>query len=110
MPRRPPRLPPLLAEFDDDEREAVLNANRAFYRAFNDRDFDAMDTIWAPTGSMICVHPGQAPLYGRVEIMASWRAIVNHPNAPRARCVDDGWSAGQGWRSWSAARSCPMPS
>ena len=53
-----PRRPPLLAEFDDDEREAVLNANRAFYRAFNDRDFDAMDTIWAPTGSMICVHPG----------------------------------------------------
>src|SRR5262249_23164780 len=32
MPRRPPRLPPMLAEFDDDEREAVLAANRTFYR------------------------------------------------------------------------------
>ena len=41
MPRRPPRLPPLLAEFDDDEREAVLAANRAFYRAFNERDVAA---------------------------------------------------------------------
>jgi hypothetical protein len=30
MPRRPPRLPPLLADFDDDERDAVLAANRAF--------------------------------------------------------------------------------
>ena len=29
MPRRPPRLPPMMAEFDDDEREAVLER---FYR------------------------------------------------------------------------------
>jgi ketosteroid isomerase-like protein len=94
MPRRPPRLPPLLAEFDDDEREAVLNANRAFYRAFNDRDFDAMDAIWAPNGAMVCLHPGQAPLYDRREIMASWRAIVHHPNAPRARCADE-WVIGR---------------
>ena len=28
MPRRPPRLPPLMAEFDDDERDAVLAVNR----------------------------------------------------------------------------------
>ena len=39
MPRRLPRLPPMMAEFDDDERDAVLAANRAFYRAFNDRDY-----------------------------------------------------------------------
>ena len=61
MPRRPPRLPPLLAEFDDDERDAVLAANRAFYRAFNDRDYEAMEQIWAPTGAMVCLHPGQGP-------------------------------------------------
>ena len=48
MPRRPPRLPPLLAEFDDEEREAVLAANRAFYRAFAERDVAGMDQIWAP--------------------------------------------------------------
>ena len=48
MPRRLPRLPPMLAEFDDDERDAVLAANRAFYKAFNDRDAAAMDRIWAP--------------------------------------------------------------
>lgn len=94
MPRRPPRLPPLLAEFDDDERDAVLAVNRAFYRAFNDRDAAAMDQIWAPTGSVICLHPGQPPLYDRAEIMESWRAIMKHPEAPRVRCTEE-WVSGR---------------
>ena len=67
MPRRP-RLPPLLSEFDDDERDAVLAANRAFYRAFNDRDYESMEQIWAPTGAMVCLHPGQGPLHDRAVI------------------------------------------
>ena len=29
------------------DREAVLFANEAFYRAFADRDIDAMDALWA---------------------------------------------------------------
>jgi len=94
MPRRMPRLPPILAEFDDDERDAVLAANRAFYRAFNDRDAAAMDQIWAPTGSLICLHPGQPALYDRSEIMASWRAIMKHPEAPRVRCTEE-WVVGR---------------
>ena len=94
MPRRPPRLPPLLAEFDDDEREAVLAANRAFYRAFNERDYEAMDQLWAPSGATICLHPGQAPLLDRAEIMQSWRAILRHPDSPRVRCSDE-WVVGR---------------
>ncbi|MFN4016878.1 MAG: nuclear transport factor 2 family protein [Reyranella sp.] len=94
MPRRLPRLPPLLAEFDDDERDAVLAANRAFYKAFNDRDFAAMDQIWATAGSVICLHPGQAALLERAEIMASWRAIMKHPEAPRVRCTEE-WVVGR---------------
>ena len=94
MARRPPRLPPLMADFDDDEREAVLAANRAFYRAFNERDIDGMEQVWAPTGAMVCLHPGQAPLLERAEIMASWRAILRHPEAPRVRCMDE-WVVGR---------------
>jgi hypothetical protein len=94
MPRRTPRLPPLLPEFDDDEREAVLLANRTFYRAFSDRDADAMELLWAPTGSVVCLHPGQAALHERAAIMASWRAILRHPEAPRVRCVDE-WVVGR---------------
>ena len=94
MPRRPPRLPPLLADFDDEERDAVLAANRAFYRAFNDRDVAAMDLVWAPAGAMVCLHPGQAPLHERADIMASWRAILRHPDSPRVRCVGE-WVVGR---------------
>jgi hypothetical protein len=94
MPRRPPRLPPLLAEFDDDEREAVLAANRAFYRAFNERDYSAMDQLWSPSGAVICLHPGQAPLLDRAEIMQSWQAILRHPDSPRVRCSDE-WVVGR---------------
>jgi len=94
MPRRPPRLPPLLAEFDDDERDAVLAANRAFYRAFNDRDYDSMEQIWAPTGAMVCLHPGQGPLHERTAILRSWQGILSHPESPRVRCVDE-WVVGR---------------
>ena len=94
MPRRATRPPPLLAEFDDEEREAVLSANRAFYRAFTERDAEAMDQIWAPTGAVVCLHPGQAPLHERAEIMASWRAILRHPEAPKVRCIDE-WVVGR---------------
>jgi SnoaL-like domain len=94
MPRRPPRLPPLLAEFDDEEREAVLAANRAFYRAFNERDVEAMEALWAPTGAMICLHPGQGPLLERADIVASWRGILKHPQSPKVRCTDE-WVVGR---------------
>jgi ketosteroid isomerase-like protein len=94
MPRRPPRLPPLMAEFDDDEREAVLAANRAFYRAFNDRDYESMEQIWAPTGAMVCLHPGQAPLHDRADVLHSWQGILSHPESPRVRCVDE-WVVGR---------------
>ena len=94
MPRRP-RLPPLLSDFDDDERDAVLAANRAFYRAFNDRDYEAMENVWAPTGAMVCLHPGQPPLHERPDILESWRGILSHPEAPRVRCVRE-WVIGRG--------------
>lgn len=94
MPRRPPRLPPLLAEFDEEERDAVLAANRAFYRAFSSRDFGAMEALWAPSGAMVCLHPGQPPLRDRTEILQSWRAILGHPEAPRVRCTDE-WVVGR---------------
>ncbi len=72
----------------------MLAANRAFYWAFNARDYDAMEQLWAPSGAMVCLHPGQGPLRERADIMASWRGILRHPEAPRIRCLDE-WVVGR---------------
>ena len=95
MPRRPPRLPPLLAEFDDDEREAVLAANRAFYRAFNERDVDAHgpDLGADRRHGLPASRPG-ARCTSRAEIMASWRGILRHPESPKVRCTGE-WVVGR---------------
>ena len=54
---------------------AVLDANRAFYTAFQKRDNNAMEHVWAEEHPSSCIHPGWAPLMGREAVMASWRAI-----------------------------------
>src|SRR5258708_36866037 len=80
MPRRPPtRKPPAPPDFSADEREAVLAINRAFYRVASDRDLEAMDQLWAPTGVVFCLHPNQPPLLDRAAVMAGGPGILSHP-------------------------------
>lgn len=57
----------------------VLAANEAFYRAFNERDIEAMDELWSRESPVWCVHPGWDPLSGRDTVMQSWRAILGNP-------------------------------
>jgi hypothetical protein len=64
----------------------VLAANAAFYRAFADHDADAMDTLWAQRDAVACIHPGWQALHGRDEVMASWRSILDGPDAPEISC------------------------
>ncbi len=61
----------------------VLAANDAFYRAFNDRDIEAMDALWALAPEIWCIHPGWNLLSGRDAVMESWRAILANPEQPR---------------------------
>ena len=44
--------------------EAVLEANQAFYEAFEARDIDAMSELWEHTDRVVCTHPGWATLRG----------------------------------------------
>lgn len=57
---------------------AVLFANQAFYHAFNHRDMDLMDRVWAREAMVACIHPGWNPLVGREAVMESWRRIFEN--------------------------------
>ena len=67
--------------------DAVLFANEAFYRAFADRDIDAMDTLWAAAAPVCCIHPGWEAIYDREDVVESWRAIFNGVASPAINCV-----------------------
>ncbi|MFK7998051.1 MAG: nuclear transport factor 2 family protein [Polyangiales bacterium] len=66
---------------------AIKAANEAFYRAFRERDYAAMERLWAREVPVACIHPGMAPLIGRGTVMASWRGILGHPGAPTLCCT-----------------------
>lgn len=68
------------------DTDAVLFANEAFYRAFADRDEDAMDALWSDTDQVACLHPGWGPLIGREEVVESWKAIIRNPDSPEILC------------------------
>jgi ketosteroid isomerase-like protein len=90
MQRRGPRFMPLIAGLEEEDREGVVEANRAFYRAFARRDAAAMEELWASASPVACLHPGQAPLFDRATIMASWQAILRNPASPaEIRIVED---------------------
>ena len=58
-----------------DERAAVLEANEAFYRAFESLDLGRMEGVWLHAAFITCVHPGWRLLLGWGPVMASWQRI-----------------------------------
>lgn len=69
------------------DREAVLFANEAFYRAFADRDIEAMERLWGKVEPIACIHPGWPALVGRAEVLGSWTRILVNPEAPAIDCL-----------------------
>jgi hypothetical protein len=67
------------------DEEEVLDLNARFYAAFNDKDAEAMDSLWARTLPVACIHPGWSALRDRARVLASWRGILGNPGAPRIR-------------------------
>ncbi len=68
------------------ERDVTLFANEAFYRAFADRDMEAMDGVWASNASVCCIHPGWDAIQERKGNLESWRSILSNPGSPDIRC------------------------
>lgn len=65
--------------------EVVLFANEAFYAAFTSGDVEAMDDLWAKEAKVVCIHPGNPPLYDRDKIIQSWRQILSDPGVSKMR-------------------------
>lgn len=67
------------------EHDRVLMANEGFYLAFAEGDAPAMEALWAERAPVACIHPGWAPLWGREQVMRSWRDIFD-AGPPPIRC------------------------
>jgi ketosteroid isomerase-like protein len=71
----------------EDDRDDVLAANRAFYRAFAARDLAGMTALWASSAPVSCIHPGwPEPLKGRARVLTVWSEILSGPGNPDIRC------------------------
>ncbi len=68
------------------DAQEVLSANREFYRAFAERDLEAMHTLWAREAPVACIHPGWNALAGRRPVLESWGSIFLSPEPPTIRC------------------------
>ena len=66
-----------------EDRRAVLEANRAFYEAFNARDTEAMADLWQRSDDVTCIHPHRNVTTGHAEVNRTWRAILTNPDQPK---------------------------
>ncbi len=65
----------------------ILFANEAFYAAFNNRDIEAMDNLWARHTPPVCIHPGWSALTDRRAIIQSWKDIFGNQDVdPQIYC------------------------
>lgn len=67
---------------------AALRVNTAFYTAMASGDLTEMDAVWARDEPVLCIHPGGAPLQGRVAVMASWNEIFERGGPPIVHSQD----------------------
>lgn len=66
---------------DSSDKEAVLAAHEAFYRAFSQRDLSAMNRLWWQGATSLCIHPGGQVLTGWESIRASWESIFKNTDS-----------------------------
>jgi ketosteroid isomerase-like protein len=67
---------------------AALRVNTAFYTAIAGSDLAGMDLVWAREEPVLCIHPGGAPLQGRIAVMASWNDIFERGRPPIVHSQD----------------------
>jgi ketosteroid isomerase-like protein len=60
----------------EKDTQSILEANATFYSAFSTLDYTAMEDLWMPDNTSICVFPSCKPLKGFAAIMKSWKHAV----------------------------------
>jgi len=63
----------------DPATALVLEANQAFYDAFEAADLNAMSDLWVHEDRALCVHPGWTALRGWASIASSWAVMFDGP-------------------------------
>ena len=58
-----------------NDTQIVLAANKAFYRAFEKKEIDAMSAVWSQGTASLCIHPGREVTRGWEAIRKSWEQI-----------------------------------
>jgi ketosteroid isomerase-like protein len=79
--------------------DALLDANAAFYRAFESLSLARMEEVWLRAAHITCIHPGWNALVGWGPVMEGWEGIFASAFAMKftlddVRCVqrgDVGW-------------------
>jgi ketosteroid isomerase-like protein len=81
--------------------EAVRDANRRFYAAFESLDLGAMEAVWAHDDAVQCVQPGWDLLLGWEEVRDRWARIF--AGARRVRiALSSVWVRVEGDVGWVA--------
>jgi ketosteroid isomerase-like protein len=57
------------------DHDAVVEANRNFYRAFESLEIENMEKVWLKDRQIVCIHPGWRKLSGWGPVMQSWERI-----------------------------------
>ena len=60
------------------EQMTVLFANEAYYAAFQSGNYETMETLWARSVPVTCIHPGANNLSGWELVMESWKSILTN--------------------------------
>jgi ketosteroid isomerase-like protein len=68
-----------------EETEDVLACSRAFYRALEALDAEAMQSIWCHEEWVSCLHPGRESVEGWQEVLESWASIFRTTRQMRVK-------------------------
>lgn len=60
------------------EQRAVLDAQQAFYDAFEARSIVAMDAVWEHSADVVCTHPGWSTIIGWTAVRGSWERLLSN--------------------------------